>query len=326
MSPKAATGKAHRRKAKTMRRKWITALRIFRYGLSNFARNTWLTTAATVVMTITLTMLLFTFTARLAFNDTIDEIREKIDVSIYLVDDITDLDKQSLEDALRAVPIVTNVEYVSKEQAREKFIEDSKGNLQQLEALGALDGANPLPASFKVFVNDTNRLDEITQVVNDEQFKELQSKPASIVGARKDALENIANAAQFASIAGLGASVLFLIISIMIIFNTIRMAIFNRRDEIEIMKLIGAEKSFIRGPFIVEASLYGVIAALISLVLVYAALVTSGPAIGSYGVQIGPTQAFFAEWPLVIGLAQIGIGILIGVVSSFLAMRRYLRV
>lgn len=308
-----------------MRRRWITIMRVVRYGLSNFARNAWLTTAATVVMVITLTMLLTTFTARMVFNDTIADLQSKIDVSVYLTDTISDEDKQRLKDAIQAVPIVTSIEYISKDQARQKFIEDSKGNLEQLEALGALEGKNPLPASFKVHVSDTNRLNDIKEVVDRPEFADLQSKPASIAGSRKEAINNIASVAQFASVGGLLVSAVFLVISLMIIFNTIRMAIFNRRDEIEIMKLIGAEKSFIRGPFIVEASLYGVIAALISLALVYLALAALGQT-GAKGIVIEPTQTLFATWPLVIGLSQVLIGIFIGILSSLLAMRSYLKV
>ena len=317
-----------------MRRKWITILRILRYGVSNFSRNAWLTTAATVVMIITLTIVLTTFTARLVFNDTIQQIRDKIDVSVYICDkkvpdcniDVSDNQVKELEDAIRAVPIVTYVEYVSKDDAMKKFIEDSKSDLQQLNAIAALDQQNPLPASLRVHVNDTNRLSEINDVVSQDKYKDWQARPASIAGSRKVVLERIASAAEFANIAGLAGSGLFVVISILIIFNTIRMAIFNRRDEIEIMKLIGAEKRFIRGPFIVEASLYGIIAAVISTVLVYAGLIFAGPNIASSGIEVGGTQAFFAQWPFAILLAQVAIGIFIGILSSFMAMRRYLKV
>jgi cell division transport system permease protein len=327
MLHKAATAKANRTREKTMRRKWITLMRIVRYGVSNFSRNAWLTTAATIVMILTLTIVLATFTSQLVFNDTIDQLRQKIDVSVYLKDDISKKDQSRLEDAIKDVKIVTSIDYVSKDEARQKFIQDSKGNLAQLQALGALDGKNPLPASLRVHVSDTNKLNLINDVINQDNYKKLQSKPASISGSRKDAIENIAKGAQFTSIGGLVISVIFVVISVMIIFNTIRMAIFNRRDEIEIMKLIGAEKSFIRGPFIVEASLYGIIAALISVVLVYGILVVlARPDIASYGIKAAPTLQFFNAWPVLIVLAQIILGMIIGMISSLMAMRRYLKV
>ena len=317
-----------------MRRTWITFLRVIRYGVSNFSRNAWLSTAATLVMVITLTIVLTTFTASLLFNDTIKEIREKIDVSIYLCDtqvpdctiDVTQEQINGLETALKAVPIVTSIDFVTKEEAMQKYIDANKGELSQLQAIATLDGKNPFPAGLRVHVNDTNRLNEINDVVSQAQFKEMQARPASIAGTRKVVLERIASAAEFANIAGLVGSIVFVAISILIIFNTIRMTIFNRRDEIEIMKLIGAEKRFIRGPFIIEACLYGVIAALVSAALVYLGLVGFDNDLDKVGIIVGPTQMLFAHWPVVIILSQVAIGVAIGVLSSFLAMRRYLKI
>jgi cell division transport system permease protein len=333
-SPKAAIAKARKRKKKHMRRKWITILRITRYGVANFSRNAWLTIAATVVMVLTLSIILTTFTASRVFNDTLQNIREKIDVSVYLCDkqvpkckaDTTDEQLIAIREAIQRVSIVTSIEYVTKSEALDKFIEDNKGDISQLAAIGALDGRNPLPASLRVHVSDTNKLGLINDVVSQDKFKDIQARPATTAGTRKDVLNRIAGVAQFATVAGLSGSALFVVISILIIFNTIRMAIFNRRDEIEIMKLIGAEKRFIRGPFIVEACLYGIIAALVSTALVYAALVFAGPSINAAGIDIAPTQAFFAQWPYAIIGVQIVVGMFIGVLSSLMAMRRYLKI
>jgi len=325
MSRKAATTKGKR---KNMRRKWITITRICRYGLANFARNTWLTTAATAVMTVTLTIILATFTLHLVFRDTLTEIEKKIDISIYLNDNITEEQRSEFEGAIKGVASVSSITYVSKTQARQDYITQNSGDTQQLEALSVLGEANPFPASLKVNVNNTNHLQEIANLVNEEKWQSYQApgKKASISGSRKDAIENIARAASFSEIAGLAVSGLFLVLSIMVIFNTIRMAIFNRRDEIEIMKLIGAEKSFIRGPFIVEACLYGIFAAVVAIALMYSALLAASPSIASAGINIQPTIKFFGDYPALIFLGELLAGILIGIVSSFMAIRRYLKV
>lgn len=311
-----------------MRRKWITISRIFRYGLSNFARNAWLTTAATAVMTVTLTILLATLTLHLVFQDTLAEIRQKIDISIYLSDTITDDQRAELEAEIHKIAGVTTIDYVSKAQARQDYITQNSGDKQQLEALSVLGENNPFPASLKVHVSNTDHLNEIAELVGQEKWQPYQfpGKKASISGSRKDAIENIAKAAQFSEIAGLAVSGLFLVLSVMVIFNTIRMAIFNRRDEIEIMKLIGAEKSFIRGPFIVEACLYGIFAAVVAIALMYTALLTAGPSISNAGISIEPTIKFFSNYPALIFVGELLAGILIGIVSSFLAIRRYLKV
>ncbi|HSE29857.1 MAG TPA: permease-like cell division protein FtsX [Candidatus Saccharimonadales bacterium] len=308
-----------------MKRSWITFLRICRYGFSSFTRNAWLSTAATIVMVVTLMILLTTFTARMVFNDTLSKIREKIDVSVYLSDEITDEQRDNFVAAIKGLEIVTNVDYISKAQARDVFKDQNKAYFEQLEALGELGETNPFPASLRIYTNDPDRLDEISTLVNSVDYTPLQSEPASISGERRAAIDTIARAAKFSEIAGIVALVVFVTLSIMIIFNTIRMAIFNRRDEIEIMKLIGASKNFIRGPFIVEASLYGVFAAIITIVLMYGVLLTVGPNLTNYDIEVSHTLAVFANWPIVIFSALLGVGIMIGVISSFLAIRRYLK-
>src|SRR5688572_13620626 len=115
-----------------MRRKWITFTRICRYGLSNFARNAWLTTAATVVMVVTLTIVLATFTLHLVFDDTLKDIRQKIDISVYLADNITTNQRKELEDAIKDVQGVTTIDYISKAQARQEYINQNSGDVQQL--------------------------------------------------------------------------------------------------------------------------------------------------------------------------------------------------
>lgn len=321
MQPKALTDRGRA----SMRRKWITFTRIIRYGLNNFSRNAWLSVAATVVMVITLSVILGAFTLRMIFADTISQIRQKIDVSIYLKDEVTDLQREQFISAIKTVPIVTSIDYITKDQAKEAYVQQNKAYYERLQALGELD-SNPLPASLRVKTNDPNKLSLINDLINQDQYKALQGETASISGERKAAIDNIAKVSQFTEIVGLVASVFFVIISIMIIFNTIRMAIFNRRDEIEIMKLIGAEKSFIRGPFIVEAALYGFLAAIVSIIIMYFGLLAAGPALANYEIEINPTITFFTTWPILIVLVQIVVGIAIGILSSLLAMRRYLKV
>jgi cell division transport system permease protein len=102
------------------------------------------------------------------------------------------------------------------------------------------------------------------------------------------------------------------------------MAIFTRRDEIEIMKLIGATKWYIRGPFLFEAALYGIIAAVIATALSYTLLLGGGPKLASY-IDVASTIHFFQNYPVLVVLGEVIIGVLIGMFSSLLAMSRYLK-
>ena len=302
-----------------------TILRIFRYGLDNFRRNAWLTTAATVVMTITLLIIIVTVFARFVFNDTIDQVRQKIDISVYLNDNDTPSQIGKFVADIKQVPQVTSVEFISKDQARTTFEEQNKTEFSNLQALSELGSDNPFPASLKIKTKDPNKLDALNAAINANKSLLDPTTPTSYSGERKAAIDNIANVSQFSETAGLVAAAVFVVISIMIVFNTIRMAIFNRRDEIEMMKLIGAEKHFIRGPFIVEAALYGILAAIISVILVYAVILTRADTLSQYDIVVGSTVSFFKNWPVLIVLGQMVAGILIGIFSAQLAIRRYLK-
>jgi len=174
-------------------------------------------------------------------------------------------------------------------------------------------------------INDTTELEEL--VANNEVVREYldEARDPSFAGQRREAIQSIGRAATFALQIGIIASVVFVSISMLIIFNTIRMAIFNRREEIQMMKLIGAERSFIRGPFLVEAIVYGFFAALIATGLGFGLLMVASPALQSYSINIQPTMEVLTYYLGFVLLAMILIGGIIGTISSLLATRRYLK-
>lgn len=312
---------------KQNRRKWLTFGRMIRFGINNFSRNAWLTTAAIAVMTVTLLIIFSTLIARNAFNDTLSDLRKNIDVSIFLKNDITDEQLQAAQRVLKQQPLVTGVSYISKEQARKEFETDKKGELDVLFALTEVQD-NPLPASLRVQVSDPGRLDELDAITNNPAIAAVQSEefPKTLGGGKRGSIDNISRASSAIEIAGLVLSVVAIVISTLIIFNTIRMAIFNRRDEIQMMRLIGADKNFIQGPFIVEAAMYGIIAGIITIAVIYPVMLTQGEQLRQYDVVVGPTIELLKSWPLLVVPVILFTGALIGIVSSFLAIRRYLKV
>jgi cell division transport system permease protein len=302
-----------------------------RYGINNFSRNAWLTTAAMAVMVVTLLIIFSTVMARGIFSDTINELRQKVDISFYLADEVTEEQRNGLVTMLKEQSLVTGVTYVSKDAAKGLFAEGSGGDIATLEALQILgEEENPFPASLRVNVDDPNKLEELDQVFDSEEFKAAQNPDPNLKptfkGERRDAIENIGRVASFTERTGLTLSIIGVVISVLIIFNTIRMAIFNRRDEIQMMKLIGADRNFIRGPFIVEAVMYGVFSALITAAIVYPLMLTQASRLEGYGIIIAPTLSFLESYPSLVLIGLIILGAAIGVISSFLAIRRYLKV
>jgi cell division transport system permease protein len=280
-------------------------------------------------MAVTLVIVFSTVAARNIFADTITDLRQKLDISFYMADGVSDQKRENLINKLESrQDLVRNVRYISKEEAQASFAKDSGNNRSQLEALQALDGENPLPASLRVEITDPNQLDELDAIFKDRDFKEAQhpERDPTSTGQRRQTIDTIARAATFTERAGLILCAISAVISILIIFNTIRMAIFNRRDEIHMMKLIGADKGFIKGPFIVEAIMYGLLASVITMAIMYPLMVTQAHYLGNYGVAVEPTIAYLkTNWPLVT-IAIMILGAMIGVISSLLAIRRYLKV
>jgi cell division transport system permease protein len=326
MAKKASEPRALAQTKKT-RRKWLTFVRMCRYGVNNFSRNAWLTVAATAVMTITLLIIFMTLVARQVLVDTVDQIKSKVDMSIYVKTDTTSDQAQAIQEAIKKLSSVKNVSYISPAQARQEFAVQNKNDQQTLDALN--EATNKLPGTFRVNIVDINDPSQLDHFVKTNDLYKQHADPnrqPSFSGDRRKAIQNIGLAVQFAERAGLIASVVFIVISSLIVFNTIRMAIFNRKEEIQMMKLIGADRSFIRGPFVVEAVVYGFIAAVLATVLGVAAIYGIRDKLLDYQIAVNGTINLVTVYIAFVLLAMIIMGAAIGVVSSLLATRKYLKV
>jgi cell division transport system permease protein len=307
-------------------RKLTTFGRIVRTGMLNFVRNAWLAIAAMAIMIVTLTIILFSLIVNATFKNTVTQITNKIDVSLYLKDSVTPAQTKDLLGQIKQLPSVKSVTYLDKTQALHAYEKQNAGNQSLLQAINETD--NPLPATIRIKPNDLNQIDGIRAFVEKPQVAVLQSDPASDSGDRRAAINKITHATNILERAGIIAVLVFATISVLIIFNTIQMAIFNRRDELQIMRLLGASTWFIRGPFVVEAVIYGVLSAIASVLIINAIFITASSSLQatSFGLlDISYSQSYFEShyWQLL--TLQLALGILIGAASSVIATRRYLK-
>lgn len=312
-----------------LRRKLVTWTRIVRYGMSSFTRNMWLTTAATAVTTIMLLIIFVTAIARVVLSDTVTDIRKKVDIPINLRSDATDQQISSVRKKIEQHSDVSEVKYTTKEESKQSLLNSGKLTTEQLKAIADLP-VQPYFPVLKVVVKDPSNTSRLEFYVrDDEEIQEtLNPEPGLrpvFSGDRAKSIETISNWASTAEKAGLFGGVLFIAISMLIIFNTIRMAIFNRRDEIEMMKLIGADKSFIRGPFLVEAVMYGLCAALLATAIGISLFITIEPGMRSYGIATDELHNNLLIYSPLVLLAMAVIGIIVGNLSARLAVQRYLK-
>lgn len=299
--------------------------RILALGYNNFWRNRWLTLGATLLMTLTLTMISVSLVLNLIVVNLANTVRSKIDVTIYFRDDsVTDTEITTLGDKLKFQPNISDVSFVNKQQAlliwgRLPINEDVKKPITQ--------SYNPLPRSLQV--KSTNP-DDIQSVVTDIQAADTNHLICSecvSYSKNKGTVDRLLSITRFVQRAGLILSLFFGIIAVFNVMNIIRITINARSDEIEIMRYVGASNAFVRGPFIVEGIFYGIL----GTVFTTTALVIISKIISPYVDTVFSTfgvnfyQLIIANlWSLI--LIQLAIGVILGIIVSSISIRRYLKV
>jgi cell division transport system permease protein len=308
-----------------MKRQIITFKRIVVSGFKNFLRNAWLSSAAILVMTITLIMVSFTAIAYRASSLTIKKVAEKIDISLFVKDSVADADAKRVAEKMKTIDGVTEVEYLDRQtvfdQEKKKAVE--RGDETKIRGY-EIAGINSVYATIHVKTDDPEKLSSIKDALGRKEFADILDQSNSEANLKQnETINNVTKMANFLRKFGFVVSAVFIAVSVVLIFNTIRMTIFNRKDEIEVMRLIGASVWYIRGPFLIEASLYALMASILTSGIVYSALK------GSSGlrnfIEIEPVSDFVNHYPLIAFLGILSVGIVIGVFSAYLAIRKYIK-
>ena len=304
--------------------------RILKYGTSGFVRNIWLSTAATVVMAITLIILFVTVVASVILTNTAEVMREKIDITIYLKPNTSQKVLDELSDILSKDKNVKSIAVSTSEQEYDKFLNE---NADSEEIINVLDDEmkalmiSKMQATMRVKVYDVDNLDSIRDLVETNakfQFN-IDSTMPPTYDVNQVEIATITSWARIARTGGVILAIVFLVISILIIFSTIRMAIFSRREEIYMMKLVGADKHFIRGPFLVEAEICGIIAGIVAATVSYFGFMLVAPKLENYGVNVDTIDTILKSNKLIlVYVAFMVIGVIIGRVSARLAVSKYL--
>jgi len=304
--------------------------RIIKYGTSGFARNIWLSSAATIVMAITLIILFVTVVASVILTNTAEMMREKIDITIYLKPNTSEQRLSELTEIISTDSNIKSVETSTSEQEYEKFIAE---NANSDEIINVLDDEmktimiNKMQSTMRIKVHNVDDLTSIKDLVaTDATFQKfIDTEKAPTYDVNQVEIATITSWARIARTGGIILAAVFLVISVLIIFSTIRMAIFSRREEIYMMKLVGADKSFIRGPFLVEAEICGIVAGIIAATASYFGFMYMAPRLSSYGINVSTiTEILQSNKLILVFLVFIAMGIIIGRVSARLAVSKYL--
>ena len=252
-------------------------------------------------------------------------IKYKIDITIYFKPNTSAEVLAKMTDIIKQDPNLKSVEVSTSEEEYEKFLEE---NAESDEILNILDDEMKelmiakMQATMRIKVYDVDNISGINEIRNNnELFIENIDKTMPSTDE-----VNRTEIARIARMGGIIFAGVFLVISVLIIFSTIRMAIFSRREEIYMMKLVGADKSFIRGPFLVEAEISGMIAGTIAATISYFGFRFLSPKLENYGINVDQINAVLESNKLIlVFLVFIAIGIVIGRLSAHLAVSKYLK-
>ena len=301
--------------------------RIVKAGFINFWRNAVVSLSAIFVMTVALFVIGTTMLSSAFLDSTLHSIKEKVDINVYFNADTTEADIFLMKRGLEALPEVESVTYVSRDQAIQNFKDRHQNDYLMTQALDELVD-NPLGAILNIKAKDTSQYEAIAQHIKSEQdtagpganliYNVNYSKNKVII----DKLTVITGGVERVAVA-----ILFLLIGIAIVitFNTIRLAIYISREEIAIMRLVGANNMFVRGPFIVEGIMYGMVAAIVATALFYPVTLWLKSATGSFYVGIDLFDYYIANLNQIFFILLLS-GVVLGAISSILAVRKYLKV
>jgi cell division transport system permease protein len=308
---------------------WVTTKRVLRAGFLSFWRNAFVSFASILVMTVTLFTVGTTMFAGVILSSALTELRDKADVNVYFTTTATEERILEMKSSLEALPEVALVEYVSREEALAEFRERHANDQLTLQALEEL-GQNPLGAVLNVKARDISQYETIAKFLNEQQT--LQTGAASIIdkinfydAAYRAALERLQNITDSAQQLGLVIILILVAMTIAISFNTLRLAIYTSRDEIHVMRLVGAGSFYVRAPFMVEGMLYGMVAGVITLLMFYPLSWWLGALTGNFFGNINIFTYYLTNF-LTFFLVIMGTGIALGVIASYLAVRRYLKI
>ena len=298
-------------------------LRIIKYGFLGFWRNGWLSTVTIIIMLLALLVFEGLIITNMVANTAISSLENKLDISVYFKSETPEDEILKLKKSLEELAETKSVEYISKDEALAIFKKKHKDDSTISAALDELKN-NPLLASLNIKANESKNYAVINAYLSQDSFKNyIDSAPYS--SDQGLIIERSIKISDTLKKLGLISIIIFASIAILITFNTIRLAIYANREEIGIMRLVGASNVFTRGPYIVEGIIYGIIAGILSFAVIIPIIYGTSPYVKTFIPEMNLWQYLLSNSMKLIGY-QLLFGVGLGAFSSFIAVRKYLKI
>jgi cell division transport system permease protein len=301
--------------------KTIKLARVFREGVQNFYRDKWLTLVTIIIMALSLYLIGVAIFLGFGVLQVIESVESRINVSIYFdftVEEEKILEiKQEIES--RSIEEVRSVTYISREQAIADFLTREGDSPEIKEALDMI-GENPLPASLVIVADDASKYESLNAYLYQEYGDYIMD---SNYDENKAVIDEVYSFVIFARNSGIVLGAIFALIAIMVTLNTVRMSLYAHRKEFEVMRLVGASNLYIKIPPLVEGLLYGFASAFFSVIFLVITIFAFDP-FAQKIIQNVDISRFYGSSILYVSIVIVILGATLGLVSSYIAMRRYL--
>lgn len=305
---------------------WTAIKRVARAGFVGFWRNAFVSIAAIFVMTVALFVVGSTMMINKLLDVSLENIQNKVDINVYFTVDAQQPDIDALKTSLEALPDVVEVTFTSREDALAEFSARHSNDETIMQGLEEL-GDNPLGASLAVRARETSQYEGIAQFLSDQQALEDPQQPLIDrvnFADNKEAIDKLTSIIGAVERSTLVTMIVLVSAAVLITFNTVRLAIYTSREEISVMRLVGASNTFIRGPFMLQGIMYGIAAGVIALLILYPIILWIGPETEAF-FQFNLFDYFVSDFARIFGII-VGTGVLLGLASSTMAVARYLHV
>lgn len=304
--------------------KTISFLRAIKFGLIDFGRNIWLSLGTLAIIVLTLFTISFLIFLNILGNKAIQEVQEKVNISVYFEPSSDEGQIKKLKEEISGWTQVKETVYISQAGALESFQEKHKEDPLIMASLKELE-ENPLKASLMIIAYFPEQYVQIAERLESKHYESIIDE----INFRDNQpiIDKLSNITSNIKRIGVIVGAILCTIAILVVFNTIRLTIYTKRKEIGIMKLVGATNQFIQLPYIIEGALYGLFAGIINFGILYYLFKYTSPKISTFFESQGPNlfDYFTVNIALILAL-EVGFAIFLGVVSSFIATRKYLRV
>lgn len=296
--------------------------RIIKSGWKDFRQQTSFSLTTIFIMMLAISLLTSLFLFQKGSQFLVESLREKVDMRVYFNEELTGDKILEIKEELSHLPEIKNIEYVSKEEALQKFTLRHENDQVIMDSLAEV-GTNPLLASLNIRAWEASQYSAISSFLDNSSLKPLITKVD--YNQKKDSIEKLFSITSTVNRVGIVSSIALAFIAVLISFNTIRLAIYGSKEEIETMRLVGASNWFIRGPFLTQGAIIGIFASLITILIFSIAVLYLGPRIMIVFSGFDVASYFFGKFFL-ISLLQLVFGVGLGIIASWIATRKYLKV